>query len=286
MAVEYPLPDSANLRPSWSDADHVYKVFYDQCYYRSSVAYQALNIIALCICCIVMLTVLLTFRRPSFSGRTAYRLSGTIVAYSMLPVATRLLYFRDNYTANQNQGILRLYLFLETFGIAGFVFSTACIAFHLHLTMVLEKFRLARAMHPWYELIVLPVAAIIAHPEFYIYEVVQRHKRSIVLVIVDKSWSHLRFQLYMMYCWMLLAIVYSVIVCGWVTVRLISIRKRSKLPVGGGLDQRQPLDSGMLKPTRDTIDTFSEMQPMVDDGMPDRTNAFDSDIANPIPRSS
>ncbi|KAJ1918363.1 hypothetical protein H4219_002644 [Mycoemilia scoparia] len=225
--MEYPLPPIDQVKPSWSDRGNVYKVVYGLTNGNIKATF-CLNILGMVLSTNVIMAVAWLIRRPQFKGRPSFRLSATIAFYNIVCMISAVVLYHPEATEGISEIRLRTILWFRTFGVAGFVLTIVMIAVHLHLTVILDKHRLAKRLNPYFEVIVLILSIIISQPEFYIHDGVERHPDGNVIINIDNSWGSMRFQLFMMYSWILLGIVYCTVICCMVVLKLVTVWRRVK----------------------------------------------------------
>ncbi|KAJ1918656.1 hypothetical protein H4219_002459 [Mycoemilia scoparia] len=199
---------------------------------------QALSILNILLCSIVVGTVIFYARKHDMIDRVSFRLSASIAIADTLYSIIQLIVNDEKFTDKLSEMQLRTLFFFHLSSYNVLVFTTACIAFHLHLTALLNKQKLARKFSPWYELISWSISIIIAHPMFYVYNRCLKIKGLNIIIMADYSLVRIRIIVWLMYGWCAMALLYCLFVCILVIVRLMPVWKQVNcnvlmLPEGG-----------------------------------------------------
>ncbi|KAJ1916638.1 hypothetical protein H4219_003653 [Mycoemilia scoparia] len=225
---------------------------------------QTINIIS-CIniplCVIIIAVVLGHARNHDMIDRVSFRLSISIAVSDMIYACVQLIFNNEKLTDTFSSLQIRTLSFFHLLGFNGLIFTTACIAFHLHLTALLTKQKLARKISPWYELIAWGLAALVAHPTFYAFD--KWAKIRAINIIILGYYSVIRYHMivWLMYGWCALALLYCLLVCVLVIIRMLPLWKRAKnnalsLPEGHHCPFNDPEN------VTTGIDEYSEVTPM------------------------
>ncbi|KAJ1918673.1 hypothetical protein H4219_002476 [Mycoemilia scoparia] len=175
--------------------------------------------------CVLMTVIYRAFKIDIFE-RPSFRLSASIAIGNILCLLSEVILTTDRLTKGKSSTSLKVLVWLRIFGIAVFVFATMFIAFHLHMTILLNKSLLARKLNKFYELITWTLCAIIASPAFYGYKETLRHPDMGIVFHVDKTLGHMRMVSILIYVWMIVAIGYCTIISIVVMVRLVPSLRR------------------------------------------------------------
>ncbi|KAJ1914155.1 hypothetical protein H4219_004909, partial [Mycoemilia scoparia] len=209
------------------------------------------TIISLTMSCIIFVTVMFHIRQRSFKERPSFRLSASIaignICLSAVLIAVDPHGVLETFTALQ----LRLLLWVSFAGIACSIFVPSFIAFHLHLTVVLGKARLARKLSKYYELAAWFICFITTHQIMYIGNKIAIIENLQMIIMIDKTNLIITLKIWSIIIWMVIAIVYCIVVCVLVTIRCIPLL-RSKHP-----DQRIVLPEGSGSPFSDNFNEVS-----------------------------
>ncbi|KAJ1916639.1 hypothetical protein H4219_003654 [Mycoemilia scoparia] len=203
---------------------------------------QTINILS-CIniplCAIIIAVVLVHTRKHNMRDRVSFRLSASIALADMLYAIIQLIFNDEKLTDSFSSLQIRTIGFFHLLGFNALIFTTTCIAFHLHLTALLSKQKLAHKFSPWYELVSWVVAALVAHPTFYAFDRWTKIKAINIIVLGNYSESRYHMVVWLMYGWCAAALVYCLLVCILVIIRMLPLWKKAKnnrftQPEGGG----------------------------------------------------
>ncbi|KAJ1918699.1 hypothetical protein H4219_002421 [Mycoemilia scoparia] len=182
---------------------------------------QALCILNIPLCVIIIATVLGHIRRYDLRTHVSFRLSISIAIADLMYSIIQLIVNNESYTDTLSEMGIRTLFFFHLLCYNALIFTTACVAFHLHMTALANRRKLARKISPYYELIAWVVSAIVGHPIFYIYKRFSKIHGMNVIMTADTSMGHIRALVWLMYGWCAIALLYCAFVCVLVVIRLL-----------------------------------------------------------------
>ncbi|KAJ1910592.1 hypothetical protein H4219_006172, partial [Mycoemilia scoparia] len=209
------------------------------------------TIVSITMSCIIFVTVMFHIRQRSFKERPSFRLSASIAIGNICLSAVLIAIHPHGVIEAFSDVQLRLLLWVSFAGIACSIFVPSFIAFHLHLTVVLRKARLARKLSKYYELAAWFICFITTHQIMYIGNKIAIIENFRTIIMIDKTNLIITLKIWSIIIWMVIAIVYCIVVCVLVTIRCIPLL-RSKHP-----DQRIILPEGSGGPLSDNFNEVS-----------------------------
>ncbi|KAJ1910885.1 hypothetical protein H4219_006100 [Mycoemilia scoparia] len=192
-----------------------------------TAAIEAISYLNIPLCLIIMIIVALQARRYDMIDKVSLRLSVTIAAGDLIYSLVQIIVNQESYTNKMSEMGLRTIYFFHLMGFNMNIFATTCIAFHLHLNTLLSRAALARKLSPYYEVFTVFMSIIIAHPVFYIMDTFTKIPVFNVIIIRDKSIGETRMIVWLMYGWCTVALLYCLIVCLIVVVRIFLLWKQT-----------------------------------------------------------
>ncbi|KAJ1918663.1 hypothetical protein H4219_002466 [Mycoemilia scoparia] len=222
LESEWALPlVHPNAPPGW-----VAKLLYAKMTGMSTVGYN-MAIANLVMASIIIITVAgYCFVKPNIGMRPSFRLSASLAVADSLFALCMIIWHTDSIMDRMKGRHLRALMFMYSCSHNAFVFTTCCIAFHLHLTVIYNKHRFAKKISKFYELIAWSLTILVSQLFFYFFEDVVRIKQYSIIAVTSSSGRKLLIQFWMLYVWNIIGLVYCFVICSWVALRLLPIWTR------------------------------------------------------------
>ncbi|KAJ1672291.1 hypothetical protein EV182_007230, partial [Spiromyces aspiralis] len=161
--------------------------------------------------------------------QVSFRLSASIAVADIIYSVVQLVLNSEQYTDSLSVMHIRFLFFLHLASVNAVIFNTFCIALNMTLTLLVDRRVLARKLSPWYELFAWLAAVAIGHPIFYLYKHMSKVHGLNIIIASDDSMGKIRTFVWLMYCWCAAALLYCVVVCVLVILRLaMMVGRKSK----------------------------------------------------------
>ncbi|KAJ1957897.1 hypothetical protein GGI12_004890 [Dipsacomyces acuminosporus] len=161
---------------------------------------------------VIFAVVLCCVRNKQFYKITSFRLSAWIAFCDIVYSSCGLCTYHNHYMSTLGEMHLRTIHWFMSASILSFAFITACIAFHLILTVLTRKPHLAKRIEPFYELVSILLGFFITHPFLYLYKRVLWLSKMQVFFIASERWKIVRDSWLTMWGWMFLCVLFVTIV--------------------------------------------------------------------------
>ncbi|KAJ1915274.1 hypothetical protein H4219_004406 [Mycoemilia scoparia] len=243
------IPDDFKLRPSGYINGFAYTAILAEIpIVTDAIKFVCYTNIPLCL--LVILVVALNFRQRHFGDRVSFRLSASIALSDIMYSVTQLILMDNKATDSMSAISLRFIFFFKILSLIAFTFSTICIAFHLNISAILNKTRIAQAVHPYYEVISWVAAILVTWPVLFMFKEFRKIPQARAIVMIDTSRIRLQIQVWSIFIYFVLGITYCTVVCCLVMWRLMPIWRRISKPITMPSDANTHTAVGLSGSTR------------------------------------
>ncbi|KAJ1672804.1 hypothetical protein EV182_006469, partial [Spiromyces aspiralis] len=188
---------------------------------------RGFNAFGLTISIITLVLVLSRFRHREFKEVISFRLSATIAFGDILCSMASLMLSSSALIKSASERTMRGIFWLWFLGIGLMTIATACIATDLYLAVIRRFTRLAKFIGRWYELVTFTLAIVITQPVLYMYITLVYVPQAQSLIIFDHSAKSIRTKAWLIYIWIVIAILWCLIVSAMVAAKVFPIWKRA-----------------------------------------------------------
>ncbi|KAJ1675003.1 hypothetical protein EV182_002133 [Spiromyces aspiralis] len=175
---------------------------------------------------ITIVVVLYLLWRRHIYGHISFRLSLTIALADLVYAIVQCCYNNTHIIQSLTPAKVRVLLLFHLMSLGVFVFSSTCIAFHLHMTSILNCQKITATLSPYYELASWVVAFIFSQPLLYIGDAAVIPDSGLVLLI-ESSRRKMCVHATLIYMVVLLCIPYCFAVCVMVLARVLSFWRKA-----------------------------------------------------------
>ncbi|KAJ1915702.1 hypothetical protein H4219_004171 [Mycoemilia scoparia] len=189
----------------------------------------AVNIISIALSLIVIMAVVtMAFKYPDSAKRPSFRLSGWIAGADIILSTYKMVKSFPWYMQTLSVTSLRAMLWIAYFSELVFIFFTDCIMIHLQLTALQTRYKcVAERLSPYYESASIILALLLTHPFMYLFYITWDTVKDNILIVGDPKefWA---FTWCTLFIWELIGILYCIIICVWVVIRLYPLWMRMR----------------------------------------------------------